>query len=189
MFGMMQSVTTCSECHGSGKIIKEKCSKCHGEGNVKVNKDITIEIPKGISHGQSIRKAGLGGAGSNGGPNGDLYVKINVMPSKTFIREGDNLYVEMPITMVQAALGAEIKLPTIDGEKDYTLKPGTQPGQTVTIRNKGAYNVRNSNIRGNEIVTFKVVIPTELTEKQKELLKEFDGHASKKSGFFGKKKK
>ncbi|MBQ7265295.1 MAG: molecular chaperone DnaJ [Firmicutes bacterium] len=186
-FGVIRSATTCSECHGQGKIIKEKCPTCGGNGHIRVNKDVTLDIPKGISHGQSIRKTGLGSAGENGGPNGDLYIKINVMPSDIYTRHGNDLYVNFEISMVDAALGADIKIPTIDGEKEYTVKPGTQPDYQVTFRNKGAYDVHNPNIRGNEIVTLKVVVPKKLTERQKELLNEFKtGEPKKKKGFFGK---
>ncbi len=189
VFGMMQSQTTCSVCGGQGKVIKEKCPHCGGQGKIKVNREITVDIPRGISHGQRIRKTGLGGAGTNGGPNGDLYVMVNVLPSKTFVRDGDNIFVDFKVSMYDAALGAELKIPTIDGDKDYTLRPGTQPGYTFTIRNKGAYNVHSNSTRGDEIVTIKVEIPTELTNKQKEMLKDLrdgtDKSTKKKKGLFG----
>ncbi len=187
-FGMAQTVRTCSQCHGEGKIIKEKCPKCGGKGSVTTNKTITVDIPKGIAHGQSIRKKGLGSAGTMGGSNGDLFIQILVGPSKQFQRQGNDLYTEVPINIVQATLGAEIKIPTIDGEEAYTIKPGTQPGTKVTLRGKGAYNVRNDKSRGSLIVTLKVVVPTDLKKEQRELLQRFGdsltGNTTKKKGFF-----
>lgn len=188
-FGMISSTRVCSHCRGEGKIIKEKCPHCGGNGNVKVNKNVTIEIPKGISAGQSIRKRGLGGAGLKGGPNGDLFIQINVTPSRTFTRQGNDLYIDVPITITQAAFGGKINVPTIDGDYEYELKYGTQPETKVTIRGKGAYNVKNDNYRGNLIVTFKVKIPTELNKEQRDALEKFaeasgEKAPKKKKGLF-----
>ncbi len=191
-FGMMQSVRACSACGGEGKVIKSPCSKCGGKGNVTTEKSVKIDIPKGIAHGQSIRKSGLGGAGERGGQNGDLYVAVSVMPHKVFVRDGNNILVEMPISMTQAALGDEIVIPTLEGDEKYTVKPGTQPGEKAVLKNKGVFNVRNPKLRGDEIVTFKVVIPSRLTDRQKSLLREFaelSGEGGKKSGFWDKMKK
>ena len=189
-FGMAQTVRTCSQCGGEGKIIKEKCPKCGGKGSVTTKKTITVDIPKGIAHGQSIRKKGYGSAGTKGGANGDLFIQILVTHSKQFQRQGNDLYTDVAINIVQATLGAEINIPTIDGDELYTIKPGTQPGTKVTLRGKGAYNVRNDKARGNLIVTLNVVIPTELKKEQKELLQKFgdslNGVAGKKKGFFSK---
>lgn len=187
-FGMAQTVRVCSQCGGEGKVIKEKCPRCGGKGNITANKTVTVDIPKGIAHGQSIRKKGLGAAGTKGGANGDLFIQILVSPSKQFQRQGNDLYIEVPIDIVQATLGAEIKIPTIDGEETYTIKAGTQPGTKITLRGKGAYNVRNDKSRGNLIVTLKVVVPTDLKKEQKELLQKFGdslkGVTTKKKGFF-----
>lgn len=191
-FGMMQSVRTCSACGGEGKVIKTPCTKCGGKGNVTAEKTVKVDIPKGIAHGQSIRKQGLGGAGERGGQNGDLYITITVMPHKVFVRDGNNILVNIPISMVQAALGDEITIPTLDGDEKYTVKPGTQPGDKVTLRGRGVFNVRNPKIRGDEIITFKVQIPNKLNERQKELLRQFaaeGGDNMKKEGFFDKMKK
>ncbi|MGN1317538.1 MAG: DnaJ C-terminal domain-containing protein, partial [Lachnospirales bacterium] len=187
-FGMISQTRVCSHCHGEGKIIREKCPKCGGAGNTKVTKKVSVDIPKGIQAGQSIRKKGLGGAGSKGGSNGDLFIQINVTPSKTFAREGNDLFVDVPISITQAVFGGTIKIPTIDGDYEYSLKSGTQPNTTATIRGKGAYNVRNENYRGNLNVTFKVQIPTELNKAQKDALTKFaeaSGEtAPKRKGFF-----
>lgn len=189
-FGMAQTVRACSQCGGEGKIIKEKCPKCGGKGSVTTRKTVPVDIPKGIAHGQSIRKKGMGSAGTHGGPNGDLFIQILVTPSKQFQRQGNDLYTEVPINIVQATLGAEITIPTIDGEETYTIKAGTQPDTKVTLRGKGAYNVRNEKARGNLIVTLKVVIPTDLKKEQRDLLQKFGdslmGISNKKKGLFGK---
>lgn len=189
-FGAMTSMSTCSACHGSGKIIKNPCPKCNGQGSVRANKTVTVDIPKGINHGQSIRKVGLGEKGVNGGPNGDLIIQIRVTPHKEFIREGNDIYLNVYIDMVQAALGDNITIPTLEGEEIYGVKAGTQPESTVILRNKGVWNVRNEHERGNMILTFKVQVPTKLNEKQKNLLREFAEESSgKKEGFFEKMKK
>lgn len=192
--GSMRSVTTCSACGGKGKIIKEKCPKCSGQGRVRVTKKIKVDVPKGINHGQSIRKAGLGEAGVNGGSPGDLYIEIRVMPHKRFVRNGNDILLDVNIDMIQAALGANITIPTLEGDEIYGVKPGTQPESKVILRNKGVWNVRNNKERGNMILTFKVSIPTKLTEKQKELLRSFnnpDAEPQKEEhkGFFSKMKK
>lgn len=193
MFGSMKSVKTCSACHGEGKIIKEPCTDCKGTGNKRVTEKIKITVPKGIDNGQKIRKTGYGEAGEKGGSNGDLFVVIYVQPHKQFIRKENDIYVDVPISFVQAALGDDIEVPTIDGMETYKIKPGTQPDTKAVLKGKGAYNVRRQNYRGDEIITFKVEIPTKLTERQKSLLQSFYGNDKKdehkKEGFFDKVKK
>ncbi len=194
MLGAMTTVTDCRTCHGEGKIIKEPCNVCNGKGKVRKTRNIIVDIPKGINQGQSIRKAGMGAPGEKGGPNGDLLVAINIRPHKTFVRQNNDIYVEVPISIIQATLGDEIKVPTIEGEENYTLKPGTQPETTVTLKNKGVFNVRNPKLRGDQIIKFKVVVPTKISEHQKDLLMKFaaeDGTTptTKKEGFFDKVKK
>ncbi|MBR1736235.1 MAG: molecular chaperone DnaJ [Firmicutes bacterium] len=184
LFGMMSNIRPCPDCQGSGKIIKDKCPKCTGKGRVSVNKKITVDVPKGINDEQKIRKKGLGDAGRNGGPAGDLIIAIHVKPHKQFVRRNYDIYLDYTISMVQAALGGEVKIPTIDGEETYTIKPGTQPDTVITLKNKGVFNLRNENVRGNQIVTLKVEIPTKLTEKQKNLLREFSGDQPAKSKSF-----
>ena len=193
IFGAMQTVRTCSACHGTGKIIKDPCTTCHGSGRVRKSKKFEVNIPKGIDHGQTIRLAGKGEAGVNGGPNGDLMVTVYVKPDSYFVRKGMDIYCDVPITFVQAALGDEITVKTIDGEQKITVKPGTQPDTIVTIRGVGVPNLRNPNQRGSQIMKLKVKIPTELTSKQKDLLKEFYGTPTgevneEKKGFWQKVK-
>ena len=173
MFGSVTSVRTCSQCHGTGKIIKEPCSTCHGMGKVKKTKKYEVNIPKGIDNGQTIRLSNKGEIGENGGGYGDLLVTVYIQPDRVFVRKGFDVYCDVPISFVQAALGGEITIRTIDGEQKYTVKPGTQPETVVTLRGVGIPNLRNPKVRGNQIVTLKVKIPTELSEKQKDLLRQF----------------
>lgn len=192
VFGVMTTVTECHVCHGSGKVIKSPCDKCHGKGKMRTKKTITVDIPKGINHGQSIRKGGMGETGEKGGQAGDLLITMYVAPHKHFVRQNDDIYLDVPISIVQATLGAEIVIPTIDGDESYTVKPGTQPDTVVVLKNKGVFNVRNNAIRGNQVVTLKVQIPTKLNEKQKEILRSFaeeGGDSVKKEKFFDKVKK
>ena len=125
MFGMMQSTRACSKCMGKGKIIDSPCPKCNGSGVYQKKVTISVNIPAGISDGQTIRLSGKGNAGTNGGPRGDLKVRISVRPDRVFERDGDNIIVEVPLTYTQAALGAEIDIPTIDGTMKYTIPAGT----------------------------------------------------------------
>jgi molecular chaperone DnaJ len=172
---MMTQVVPCSACKGEGKIIKEPCTTCRGQGRVRKNKVIDVTIPKGIDNGQSIRLQGKGEAGEKGAPSGDLYISVTVKPHKLFWREGSNLYMDIPITFVQAALGDEISIPTLAGkEEKYNVKPGTQPGSTVQLRNKGVPNVHNPYQVGDLIVKINVTVPTQMNEKQKELLRTFN---------------
>lgn len=175
MFGAVTSVRTCSACHGTGKQIKDPCQTCRGTGKVRKNKKFEINIPKGIDNGQTIRLAGKGEVGEKGGGYGDLLVTIYVQPSRAFVRKGTNLYCDVPITFVQAALGDEIMIKTIDGEVKHTVKPGTQAETVAILRGVGVPNLRNPKIRGDQIVTFKVKIPTSMTDKQKQLLRGFYG--------------
>lgn len=183
MFGAMTSAIECRTCKGSGRVVKDPCTTCGGRGISKKQRNISVDIPKGINIGQSIRKSGLGAPGEKSGPNGDLLIAINIRPHKSFVRENNDIYLEVPINIVQATLGDELYIPTIDGEENYTLKAGTQPETVVTFKNKGVFNVRNDKLRGDQIVKFKVVIPTKLTQNQKDLMKSFeeDGGVSNKS--------
>ncbi|MDD4843966.1 MAG: molecular chaperone DnaJ [Anaerotignum sp.] len=173
MFGAVTSVRTCSQCHGTGKIIKEPCTTCHGTGKVKKTKKYEVNIPKGIDNGQTIRLANKGEVGENGGGYGDLLVTVYIQPDRIFVRKGFDVYCDVPISFVQAALGGEIVIKTIDGEQKYTIKPGTQPETVVTLRGVGIPNLRNPKVRGNQIVTLKVKIPTDMSERQKDLLRQF----------------
>ena len=175
MLGMMTRVVTCSICKGEGKIIREPCVQCRGQGRIRKKKTVEVNIPKGIDSGQSIRLQGKGEMGEKGAPPGDLYITVNIAPHKLFKRDGNNLYLEVPITFVQAALGDDISIPTIDGsEEKYKVKPGTQPGTVVNLRGKGVPNVHNPRSVGDLVVKLNVSVPTGLNEKQKSLLLEFN---------------
>ncbi|WP_352400663.1 molecular chaperone DnaJ [Anaerotignum sp.] len=173
MFGAVTSVRTCSQCHGSGKVVKDPCNTCQGAGKVRKTKKYEVNIPKGIDNGQTIRLANKGEVGENGGGYGDLLVTVYIQPDRVFVRKGFDVYCDVPISFVQAALGGEIVIKTIDGEQKHTIKPGTQPETVVTLRGVGIPNLRNPKVRGNQVVTLKVKIPTDLSEKQKELLRMF----------------
>ena len=172
--GRIQNVRTCSRCHGVGKIITEPCVKCHGRGKVRVSKRRTIKVPAGIDNGQVLTIRGQGGLGERGGPAGDLLIVITVRPHRLFKRRDDNLYIEMPLTFTQAALGAELDIPTLEKPVKYRFPEGTQPGQVFTLRGQGVTHLRGGG-KGDLYVTAVVDIPKKLTEKQKELLRQFDG--------------
>jgi len=190
MFGMMQTTKACTKCMGKGKIIDSPCPKCSGSGVTQKKVHVSFNIPAGISDGQTIRLSGKGNAGANGGPAGDLKVRISVRPDNVFERDGDNILVEVPLTYTQAALGAEIDIPTIDGPMKYTIPAGTQPGKVFTIRGKGVQHCQR-NGRGDQLIQVAVEVPTNLNKKQKEALQAFedtleDKNYSKRSSFFSK---
>lgn len=172
-FGRVVNRRACHYCQGTGKIIKEKCSTCHGAGRVEKQTTVKVSIPAGIDNGQQIRVSGRGEAGINGGPPGDLFVVIHVKDHEFYKREGDHIYVEVPITFAQAALGDEIEVPTVHGKVSIKIPTGTQTGKTFRLRGKGAPNVRGSG-HGDQRVKVRVITPTKLTGKQKELLREFN---------------
>ena len=191
-FGRIQNVRTCSRCHGSGKIITEPCTKCHGRGKVRVSKRRTVKVPAGIDNGQVLTIRGQGGLGERGGPPGDLQIVINVRPHKLFKRREDDLYIEMPLTFTQAALGAELDVPTLGKPVNYKFPEGTQPGQVFRLRGEGVTHLRGGG-KGDLYVTAVVEIPKKLTSQQKDLLRQFDASTNgnqyeKKKSFFDKLK-
>lgn len=173
MFGYITQERACGICRGAGKIIKEPCQTCAGKGKVRKNKTFEVNIPKGINNNQSIRLSELGEPGEKGGPSGDVIIVVFVKPHNVFKRDNDNIYLDIPITFAQAALGDELSIPTMEGDEKYTLKPGTQTGTVAVIRGKGFPNVRNGRSLGDLHVTFQITVPTKLTEKQRQKLKEF----------------
>lgn len=172
-FGRVVNRRVCHYCQGKGKIITDKCHTCHGAGRVKKHSKIKVSIPAGIDEGQQIRVSGKGEPGINGGPPGDLFVVITIKPHEFFKREGDHIFLELPITFAQAALGDEIEVPTVHGNVMFKIPAGTQTGKTFRLRGKGAPNVRGYG-QGDQHVQVRVVTPTKLTSRQKELLKEFN---------------
>lgn len=191
-FGQVQSTRTCSRCRGQGKIVEKPCTKCNGEGRVRNSSKITVKIPAGIDHGQIVRVAGKGEAGSNGGPYGDLQIVVHVKPHEYFSRKGNDVLLEVPITFAQAALGDEIVVPTLSGDVNMKVNEGTQSGKVMRLRGKGIDDVRGYG-RGDQLVTLKIVTPTKLTDKQKEILREFAAEFGEvpqegQKGFFDKVK-
>ena len=191
-FGRIQNIRTCSRCRGSGKIITEPCPKCKGRGKVRVSKRRTVKIPAGIDNGQIVTIRGQGGLGERGGEPGDLLIVISVKPHRFFKRQGDNLYIEMPLTFTQAALGADIDVPTLGKPVKHRFPEGTQPEQVFCIRGEGVPHLRGGG-KGDLYVTASVEIPKKLSEKQKNLLREFEDSASgnqyeKKKSFFDRLK-
>lgn len=172
-FGVIQTQQVCSHCHGSGKIIEKPCSTCNGKGRIRHTVEQTVEIPAGIDDGQIINIRGGGDSGVNGGPKGDLRVNVNVRPHPIFERDGYDIYCEIPITFTQAALGAEITVPTLDGKVKFNIHEGTQPGDEFKLKGKGVQRLNYSG-KGDQYVKITVEVPKDLTKSQKEKLKEFD---------------
>ena len=187
--GFFRLSSTCPQCHGAGEIITDPCQDCGGNGLVNRKKKISLKIPAGVDTGARMRLGGEGQGGRRGGPSGDLYVIIHVEDHEFFEREGHDIYCTVPITMVQAALGDEIDIPTIHGEKSVTVRKGTQHGDTITLKGQGVPHLRGHG-RGDMIISFSVRIPTSLTGRQEELLREFAGLSKEEGkdepGFFSK---
>lgn len=172
-FGRVVNRRVCHYCNGTGKVIPEKCQTCGGNGQVKKQTKVKVSIPAGIDNGQRIRIAGRGEPGKNGGPAGDLFVIVQVKPHDYFERDGDHIYCELPLTFAQAALGDEVEVPTLHGNIMLKIPAGTQTGRIFRLRNKGVPNVRGYGY-GDQHVKVRVVTPTKLTSRQKELLREFN---------------
>ena len=171
----MQSTTACPTCGGRGKVIKNPCTTCRGKGKVRKTNRVKVKIPAGVDAGQSVRVRGEGCVGVGGGPNGDLLVEISIRRHPIFTRNGTDVLCEVPITFTQAALGATIQVPTLDGKVDYEIPEGTQTGREFILREKGIPEVGNTRRRGNERFTVVVETPTRLTKEQKDLLRQLDG--------------
>lgn len=166
------TTTSCPKCRGTGKIIHQPCKTCNGAGTVRKQKKLAVTIPAGIDNGQAVSLRGQGGAGRNGGPAGDLLIGVTVKPHPIFRREGTSVYMDQPVSFVQAALGAELEIPTLDGKVKWTLPEGTQPGTTFRLNGKGIPGLGGRG-RGNQYVTVKVQVPTNLNKEQKEALRAF----------------
>ncbi|KQV89182.1 MULTISPECIES: molecular chaperone DnaJ [unclassified Roseateles] len=178
--GFFSIQQTCPHCHGSGKIIPDPCTTCNGQGKVKKQKTLEVKIPAGINEGMRIRSAGNGEPGVNGGPSGDLYIEIRIKQHEIFERDGDDLHCTMPVSMITAALGGNIEVPTLGGKAEIELPEGTQHGKTFRLRGKGIKGVRSS-YPGDLYCHIAIETPVKLTEHQKKLLKELD-ESLKKGG-------
>jgi len=179
-FGMISSTKACSRCGGKGKIIESPCPKCSGQGRSRTATTKEIEIPAGIDDGQTLQVRGYGDAGINGGPGGDLNITVTVRPDPIFEREGYDIHTEIPITYTQSTLGDEIVVPTIDGKVKYAVPEGTQTGTIFRLRGKGVKKLNRSD-RGDQYVRVNVEVPSNLTKKQKDLLKEYEASLNEKN--------
>ena len=183
--------STCPQCRGEGRIITEPCTSCAGQGRVKKRKHVKIHIPAGVDSGMRLRMSGYGDAGEEGGPPGDLYVFINVKAHDTFKRDGDDVYIDLPLTFIEASLGCKKEIPTPHGEKKrVTIADGTQVGKILRVRGAGFPNVHGQG-KGDLLIRVNVEIPVKLSSKQKQLLKEFEKNSSssnypKQKSFFDK---
>ncbi|MGM9987907.1 MAG: molecular chaperone DnaJ [Bacillaceae bacterium] len=171
-FGRIVNRRTCNVCNGSGQMIKEKCTTCNGSGHVRKRKKINVKVPAGIDDGQQIRISGQGEPGINGGPAGDLYIVFHVREHEFFERDGNDVYVELPLTFAQVTLGDEVEVPTVHGKVKLKIPAGTQTSTKFRLRGKGIQNVRGYG-QGDQHVIVKVVTPTKVNDRQRELLKEF----------------
>lgn len=171
MFGIFQTQTTCNECGGSGKTFEETCNLCRGTGYTKENKEILVTVPEGVDTGYQLRISGKGEAGSNGGPNGDIYIEFNVKKHDFFEREEEDIYLEVPITIAEASLGCKKEIPTLENNVVLDIKPGASTGDKLRLKGKGI-KIPNSLRKGDLYVILNVVTPTKLNRKQKKLLEE-----------------
>ena len=170
IFGYTNVEAACPDCGGKGKVITKKCPECNGKGRVRRTKDVDVNIPAGILSGMTIRVPGAGEAGFNGGPNGDLYIKIYAADHPQFKRDGQDIYLEIPLSFSQAALGDNIEVPTIDGNVSVKIPAGTQPGTKLRLRGRGTKNPKGGSSRGDQYVICNIVIPTNLSKTETDLI-------------------
>jgi len=171
LFGRFTHTTTCSQCHGDGRIITDPCPQCRGTGKEKHKRNITVNIPAGVDNGSQIRLSGEGEAGTRGGSPGDLYISLSVKEHEFFTRSNDDIIYELPINFAQAALGTEVEVPTLEGRSKLKIPAGSQTGQVFRLKGKGVAHL-HGNGRGDQLVTLFVITPDSLTEKQRQLLQE-----------------
>jgi len=190
VFGQFVNVVVCDACQGDGQVVASPCKNCRGQGRELGSNKLTVKIPAGVDQGQQIRLVGEGEVGPKGGPSGDLYIFLTVREHPLFKREGYDIYYDLPLNVAQAALGADITIPTLDGETELRVPTGTQHGKSFPLRGKGIPHLR-SNQRGTMYVVTRVVTPTKLSHRQKELMEELDGELKTQEsdrGFFDKMK-
>jgi molecular chaperone DnaJ len=192
VFGEFVRAGTCPNCNGSGQLIEKPCKECHGSGRVLEERNVEVEIPPGIHDGQRIRLSGEGHSGALGGRAGDAYVEVHVRHDERFVREGNDVYTTVDLTFTQAALGATVPVPTLEGDAELTFEPGTQPGDVRVLRGRGLPVLQGFG-RGNQRVFVRVAVPRQLTEEQRRILEEFDSLSTDATyeadeGFFDKLK-
>ncbi len=186
-FGQIQNATTCPECRGTGEVIDSPCPSCGGSGKIKKQVSVSVDVPPGIDNDNSLSLRGEGEPGELGGPSGDLYIIVNVRPHKLFIRDGNDLKLEIPISFDQAALGASVTVPTLDGKVSYKIPPGTQPGTRFRLKGKGMPSLRTGR-NGDLYITVNLEVPTKLNGRQKKSIEDMARHVTedcyqKKNGF------
>ncbi len=201
ILGQMVRETTCESCNGSGYTVSDPCSACGGKGIIRRTVKDTAEFPKGINEGQSLRKAGKGNPGTNGGPNGDLYVSVRLKKHKIFTRDGNDVHQTVYLTYPQAVIGTTVKIPGLDGDIELKIPEGTQNGKVFRVTGKGVPVLNSKSMRGDMLAEISIVIPSRLTEAQKEILRNFDAATDnvldsdstadpkKGGGLFGRRKK
>jgi molecular chaperone DnaJ len=191
VFGQFVNVVMCETCQGEGQIVATPCSRCHGQGRERGTKKLSVKIPAGVPNGQQIRLVGEGELGAKGGPPGDLYIVLDVADHPLFKREGDDIYYDLPLNVAQAALGTDVTVPTLDGETELHVPPGTQHGRSFPLRGQGVPHLRSGG-RGTMHVVARVVTPTKLTARQRELFEQLAGELGDRpesdKGFFDRVK-
>jgi molecular chaperone DnaJ len=191
MLGQMVNVTLCTRCQGEGRVVDKPCLACRGEGRQSRHKKIRVSIPAGIDEGHQIRLSSEGEAGTRGGPAGNLYVAVHVTPHEILRREGTEIYHDLQLSIVQAALGTVARIPTIEGEEDLEVRPGTQPGTEIRLRGRGVPHLRRQGTRGDLHVIVRVNVPTKLSKKQRRLLEDYaaeSGESVMSGGFLDRMK-
>ena len=173
LFGVTRQEAICPDCGGRGKMFTHKCSECHGTGRVRKTKEVEITIPAGIQTGMSLKMAGYGESGFNGGENGDLYIEFTCGEHESFKRDGQDIILEIPLSISQASLGDTIKVPTIDGDVEVKIPQGTQPGTKLRLRGRGTKNPRGGSSRGDQYIICNVIVPKSLTKKERQILEDF----------------
>jgi molecular chaperone DnaJ len=173
MLGQMVNVATCPRCRGEGRIVETPCATCKGDGRTERKRSLRVTVPPGIDEGQQIRLSNEGESGPRGGPPGSLYVVVHVAPHPTLRRDGTELYHELTLGIAQATLGTRVRIPTVDGEEEIEIKPGTQPGTEIRLRGKGAPHLRRTNVRGDLHVLVDLQVPTKLSTAEREALEAY----------------
>lgn len=172
--GFFRMSQPCAACRGTGKKVTKSCRTCGGRGTIAQTETVKVKIPAGVDTGSKVKLKGMGGAGIGGGPSGDLHIEITVRPHPVFKRKGEDVYLDLPVTFAEAALGAKIEVPTLDGSTVMTLPPGTQGGQRLKLTGKG-FPSPKSGIRGNQYVDVKIVVPKDLDTRAKDVIREVGG--------------
>lgn len=193
-FGQIARTVSCDVCGGDGKVAEKRCTRCDGRGREVLTQSVSVDVPPGISEGQRIRVAGRGHAGDAGGPAGDLFVHVSISPHERFIRDGNDLVTVLDVPAPMAALGAKLVVPTLEGEEDLHVRPGTQPGETYELRGRGMALLRRPGRRGDLRVIVNVVIPRQLTDEQKKLMQRLadtmtDANTKSEESMFAKLKR